>query len=203
MEKLNPEKEAVIDILCKAFMENPRVLSTIKKGRTAERIRIMTVYAYDLVSRQDGVFFSSDRSTAMFYYLKSRKKMDLAQTLRYLRMIARTIRPIKALITLRREQKIDRLREDPEDYIYVWLLGAVPGNRSLKGLIEVRDHLSALQTMHHLPILIETTLEKMLKLYQYVGFKIYRTWTDEKTGVTIWFLKRDYTGEVEDTVQTA
>jgi len=193
MENYQHDRNAIVDILCKAFMENPRVLSTIKKGRTEERIRIMTNYAYDLVARQDGIFFSSDRSTAMFYYLKSRKKMDFAQTMRYLWMISRTIRPIKAMVTLRREKKIEKLREDPTDYIYVWLLGAVPGNKSLTGLIEVRDHLAELQDRHHLPILIETTLEKMLKLYRYVGFEVYQTWEDETTGITVWFLKRDYT----------
>ncbi|MFZ5939397.1 MAG: hypothetical protein ACOYXB_02380 [Bacteroidota bacterium] len=192
MEEHRSDREIIIDILSKAFGENPRVLSTIKKGRTDERIRIMANYAYDLVERQNGVFFSSDSTTAMLYYRKSLKKMDLAQTLRYLRMIFRTIRPLKALVTLKREKMIDRLREDPSDYIYVWLLGAIPGNRSLKGLIEVRDHLALLQEKYHLPILIETTLEKMLKLYQYVGFEIYHTWEDESTGITVWFLKRPY-----------
>jgi hypothetical protein len=41
-----------------------------------------------------------------------------------------------------------------------------------------------------LPILIETTVGKVRKLYHYVGFEEYHHWEDQKTGITVWFLER-------------
>jgi len=38
---------------------------------------------------------------------------------------------------------------------------------------------------------IETTVERNLKLYQYVGFEIYHHWYDAKEDLNVWFLKRE------------
>ena len=44
-------------------------------------------------------------------------------------------------------------------------------NTSIRGLADIRDHLFGLSEKLQLPILIETTVEKVLKLYKYVGFE--------------------------------
>jgi hypothetical protein len=77
------------------------------------------------------------------------------------------------------------------DYVYVWILGSVPGNKSLHGLADIRDRLWSASAETGLPILIETTVEKVLKLYKYVGFEIYNQWYDESADINLWFLKRD------------
>ncbi len=91
---------------------------------------------------------------------------------------------------MRREKYIASLRPDYEDYIYVWVLGSVPNNKSLKGLADIRDHLFGLSEKLQLPILIETTVEKVLKLYRYVGFEEYHMWYDEDADINVWFLER-------------
>ncbi len=42
-----------------------------------------------------------------------------------------------------------------------------------------------------LPILIETTIEKLLRFYKYVGFEIYHQWHDEEADINVWFLQRE------------
>jgi hypothetical protein len=71
------QRNLVVDILSNSFLDNPRVLRTVKKGNTENKLRIMTKYAYDLVNKYHGVFLSSDKSTAMLYYRKSDYKMDV------------------------------------------------------------------------------------------------------------------------------
>jgi hypothetical protein len=39
--------------------------------------------------------------------------------------------------------------------------------------------------------LIETTVEKLLKLYQYVGFKKYDEFFDKTIGMPVFFLRKD------------
>ena len=68
--------------------------------------------------------------------------------------------------------------------------GSAPGNKGLRGLADIRDHLFGLSKELQLPILIETTVEKMLTLYRYVGFEQYHQWHDPHDGIDVWYLER-------------
>ncbi len=143
-----------------------------------------------LVEKFDGIYLSEDKTTVLFYYKKSqynRKPMDY---IRYLKMFIQAIRPSQFFPTMKREKYIASLRPDYEDYIYVWVLGSVPNNKSLRGLADIRDHLFGLSEKLQLPILIETTVEKVRKLYHYVGFEEYHKWEDSTAGINVWFLER-------------
>ncbi len=185
------KRKLVVDMLAKAFQDNPRVLKTIKKGNTENKLRIMTEYAYDLVDKYDGVFISSDNSISMIYYRKSELKMSIADYWRYFRMFMLCIKPTKAPSIQKREKYIESLRPQGIDYIYVWLLGNNPEIKGLKGLAEIRNRLDEKSIECNLPILIETTVERNLKLYQYVGFEIYHHWYDNKEDLNVWFLLRE------------
>ncbi|MCB8998442.1 MAG: hypothetical protein H6540_00035 [Bacteroidales bacterium] len=188
---MTDQRKLVVDMLSKAFLDNPRVLRTVKKGNTEKKLRIMTEYAYDLVYKHNGVFLSSDNSTAMLYYIKSKHKKNLLDTWRYIRMFLLCIKPTKAPSIQKREEYLESLRPQGIDYIYVWLLGNNPEIKGLKGLAEIRNHLDEQSIKNNLPILIETTVERNLKLYQYVGFEIYHHWYDPKEDLNVWFLMRE------------
>jgi hypothetical protein len=184
------DQNIIIGIVTSAFEQNPRAQAIIKQKNPTRSIRHMTEYAYSLVERMDGIYLSEDKTTVLFYYLKSQYKRTLVDYLRYGNMFMKAIKPSQLFPTLRREKYIASLRPDYEDYIYVWVLGSVPNNKSLKGLADIRDHLFGLSEKLQLPILIETTVEKVLKLYRYVGFEEYHKWHDTDAGINVWFLER-------------
>ena len=185
------DKEIIVKIVCRAFADNPRINAIIRKGKKDERIRIMAEYAYDLVNKLKGVYLSSDKSTVIFYYKHSEYKRGFIDNLKYIRMFLLCIKPSQLFKTLKREKFIASLRPVP-DYIYVWILGSVPENKSLRGLADIRDRLWTASNESKLPILIETTVEKVIKLYKYVGFEIYHHWYDESADINLWFLMREY-----------
>jgi hypothetical protein len=150
----------------------------------------MTEYAYQLVEKFDGIYLSEDKTTVLFYYRESQYRRSLVDYLRYMKMFAQAIRPSQFFPTLKREKYIKSLRPEYKDYIYVWVLASVPENRSLRGLADIRDHLFGMAEDLQLPILIETTVEKVLKLYRYVGFEVYHHWHDESADIHVWFLER-------------
>jgi len=102
----------------------------------------------------------------------------------------KAIRPSQLMPTLKREKHIKSLRLDYEDFIYVWILGSDPNKTSIRGLADIRNHLFGLSEKLQLPILIETTVEKVRKLYHYVGFEEYHKWEDTEAGIDVWFLER-------------
>ena len=184
------DREIIISIVTRAFEQNPRAVAMMKKKNPARSVRLMTEYAYQLVDKFDGIYLSKDKTTVLFYYKKSQYKRGLIDYIRYGKMFMQAIRPSQLFPTLKREKYIVSLRPDYKDYIYVWVLGSVPDNKSLKGLSDIRDHLFGMSEKLQLPILIETTVEKVRKLYRYVGFEEYHMWEDNEAGINVWFLER-------------
>ncbi|MGC9343295.1 MAG: hypothetical protein ACP5E3_11390, partial [Bacteroidales bacterium] len=182
------DKEIIIETVARAFSQSPRLLSIMKDGDKERRLRIMAEYAYHLVSKFDGIYLSEDKTTVLMYWTKKQYKRDLIDLYRYLTMFFKCIKPGKAISTMKREKLVESLRPDLPDYIYVWVLGQNPEKTSLRGLADIRDHLFGISEEKNLPILIETTVEKVLKLYKYVGFDIYNEWYDETINMPVWFL---------------
>ena len=185
------DRDIIISIVSNAFEQNPRAQAMMKKKNPARSVRLMTEYAYDLVDKFDGIYLSADKTTVLFYYLNSQYRRGLADYLKYGMMFLKAISPSQFFPTLKREKYIKSLRPDYEDYIYVWVLGSVPDSTSIRGLADIRDHLFGLSKRLSLPILIETTVEKVLKLYKYVGFELYHKWDDRDAGINVWFLQRE------------
>ena len=187
---MKTDKDIILDIVAKAFSESHRLLAIMKKGKAEKRLRVMASYAYDLISKFNGIYLSEDKTTVIFYYTKKQYKRDLIDYYRYLKMYLICIRPEKTFSTLRRESYVKSLRPNIPDYIYVWVLGSDPNRTSIRGLADIRDHLFKVSDEKNLPILLETTVKKVLKLYQYVGFEIYNEIFDETINMPVWFLKR-------------
>ncbi len=188
----NSDRELIIEMVSEAFRQNPRAMAIMKKKDPVRSLRLMTEYAYNLVEKFDGIYLSEDKSTVLFYYLKSQYKRGFVDYLRYGKMFMQAIRPSQLFPTLKREKYIASLRPDYEDYIYVWVLGSDPDKTSIRGLADIRDHLYNLSERLQLPILIETTIEKLLRLYKYVGFEVYNQWHDEEADINVWFLQREF-----------
>lgn len=188
------DRNLIIDIVSRAFEENPRARAMMKKKNPARNLRLMTEYAYQLVEKLDGIYLSEDKTTILFYYRNSQYKRTFTDYVKYGRMFMKAIRPSQLLPTLKREKYIKSLRLPYDDYIYVWVLGSTSERTSIRGLADIRDHLFGLSEHYQLPILIETTIEKMLKLYKYVGFEVYHNWYDEKADINVWFLERKLNG---------
>jgi hypothetical protein len=193
MEK--SDRDIIISIVSKAFEENPRIQAMMKKRDPARSVRLMTEYAYDLVEKFNGVYLSEDKTTVLLYYKNSEYRMGITDYIKYGKMFIKAIRPSQLFPTLKREKYIKNLRPDYEDYIYVWILGSVQNKTSIRGLADIRNHLFGLSEKLNLPILIETTIEKLLKLYKYVGFEIYHTWYDGEADINVWFLQREVKDE--------
>lgn len=184
------DRDIIISIVTNAFELNPRTSAMVKKKNPARGVRLMTEYAYQLVEKFDGIYLSKDKTTVLFYYRNSQYKRSFVDYLKYGKMFLKAIRPSQLFPTLRREKMIKSLRPDIDDFIYVWILASDPNTTSIRGLADIRDHLFGLSEKLQLPILIETTVEKVIKLYRYVGFEEYHKWYDEEADINVWFLQR-------------
>ncbi len=187
----NSDKQILLEIMAGAFSESDRLKPILRKGKTEKRIKIMSAYAYDLAIKFNGVYLSQDKTTAIVYWRQSEFKRSFVDNLKYLRMFLQTIQLKKLYSTFLRERTVEKRRPVLDDYIYVWLLGSDPSVTSIRGLADIRDHLNELSKKHGIPILIETTVEKLLKLYRYVGFEVYDEFFDKTIGMPVYFLRKN------------
>jgi hypothetical protein len=185
------DKEILLEIMAGAFRESDRLRPILRKGKTEKRLKIMAAYAYDLAVRINGVYLSKDKTTAIVYWQQSKYKKTLRDHLKYAWMFLQTIKLHKLFETAKREKYVESRRPELDDYIYVWLLGKDPATNSIHGLADIRDHLNDISRSLKVPILIETTVEKLLKLYRYVGFEVYDEFFDETIGMPVYFLKKE------------
>ncbi len=185
------DKEILLEIMAGAFRKSDRLRPILRRGKTEMRLKIMAAYAYDLAVKVNGIYLSEDKTTAIVYWQQSRYKKSLTDHLKYGWMLLRTIKLHKLIETAKRENYVESRRPGLDDYIYVWLLGKDPETNSIRGLAEIRDHLNELSRNLGIPVLIETTVEKLLKLYHYVGFEIYDEFYDETIGMPVYFLKKE------------
>jgi hypothetical protein len=189
MEK--SDRELIIEMVTEAFEQNPRAMAMIKKKNPVRSIRLMAEYAYELVKKFDGIYLSEDKSTVLFYYTKKEYHRTFVDYLKYGQMFMKAIRPSQLLPTLKREKYIASHRPDYDDFIYVWILASDQSKTSIRGLADINKHLYELSERLQLPILIETTIEKLLRLYKYVGFEPYNKWHDDEADISVWFLQRE------------
>ncbi len=188
MEK--SDKEILLEIFAGAFYESDRLKAVLRTGKKEKRIKLMSAYAYDLANKFNGAYLSKDKSTALIYWRTSEFKRSFLDYLKYLRLFLRTIQINKFFETLKREKFIEGHRPKLDDYVYVWILGSDPSITSMRGLADIRDQLFSIAKKHNIPILIETTVEKVLKLYKYVGFEVYDEFFDKTINGPVWFLKK-------------
>lgn len=184
------DKELIIVMVTEAFKQNPRTMAMMKKRNPERSVRLMTEYGYQLVKKFDGIYLSKDKSTVLFYYTKKQYKRTFVDYLKYGQMFLKAIRLSQLLPTMKREKYISSLRPAYDDYIYVWILASDQSKTSIRGLADINEYLHELSERLQLPILIETTIEKLLRLYKYVGFELYHKWYDEEADISVWFLQR-------------
>jgi len=185
------DKQILLEIMAGAFETSDRLKPILRNGKTKKRVRLMAAYAYDLAVKFNGIYLSEDKTTAIVYWQNSLYKRSISDHVKYAIMFLRTIKLTKLFETAKREKFVESRRPKLDDYIYVWLLGSDPEITSIKGLVDIRDHLNKLSYKLQIPVLIETTVEKLLKLYKYVGFEIYDEFFDETIGMPVYFLKKE------------
>lgn len=188
------EDRKILRKLCEAFQNNKRMKALLKhRSFTFQHgLNALIAYCYFMVKKLNGIFISSNRATYLLYYKKSRLYSNLLDHLHYLYLALFVIGIRYLPREYRREKFIRKVRQEAiqrhgdHDYWYVWFLAQDKNEKSIKGLIEVKHHIEDLIHESKLPMYMETTEEKLLPMYQRVGFQFY-AYEEQSAGMKIWF----------------
>lgn len=181
----------VINIISKAFAENPSVLSVIKnksENKTAA-IKALAKYAYRTSKRRNGIFFSSDQCATALCYPYFSKKDSIVDYWNQLWLIQNAIGWKKLFYTLKREKYMKSIRPRSSDFLYFWFFAS--SKKETRGAFELKDLIFERADQLQLPIYLETSVEKNKRVYERYGFEVYHIWKDNK-GPVLYFMRRSY-----------
>ena len=189
------EDEKIIDTLTCAFQNNHRMRALIgKRGKyLKDGIQIVIAYCYYMVKKLGGVFESKDRATYLFYYLKSEFYFSFRDVLNYLYLAIFVvgIKRLKQVYSrerfIKKIRQLQILKQQDKDFLYVWFLAQKQEEKSLRGLMEAKQFIIEKARNLNLPIYMETTEARLVRIYERMGFEFYDFQNDPMTGLKIWF----------------
>jgi len=187
------DKKKVLNILQKAFANNPTLMALIRNKRKKDYfVRQIVDYAFHFSLRRKGVFLSDDGNVVAFCFRYNFMESDLLDLWRMIKMVLLAFSLRKLISTFYHNDYVGRIRPSDGRYLYFWFFGALPEHGSPRDTRSLIDSIFERAQEEELDIYAETTLKKNKTVYERFGFEVYRTWYNPYNGVHVWFMRRRF-----------
>ncbi|RTL60088.1 MAG: N-acetyltransferase [Sphingobacteriales bacterium] len=182
------DKNRVVDILSKSFIDNKSVNYIIRQDTKKEQhIRALMAYSFDICHLFGTVFLTDDKMGCALILLPDKKKTTLTSILMDIKLAISAIGLLNIKRAMTRESAIKKIHPNGLLY-YLWFIGVDPeqqgkgiGSELLNKIIE--EGISQKRT-----ICLETSTLKNIPWYEKHGFKIYK---EMEFGYTLFCMKRE------------
>jgi len=185
----------LIQSISEAFNSNARMRVISKKRGDALKRDILAIvaYAYMAVKKLGGVIRSQKGNSFLLYYQESGFYLSFADKLRYLCVALLVVGIDRVKGAYQREQSVKKVRKrgvarfQDTDFLYIWFLAQDKSQKDIRGLLEVKQKIIERSRKLQLPIYMETTEERLVNIYQHIGFKFYHCLEEEGSNFKLWF----------------
>ncbi len=138
----------------------------------SKKVERLVRYCFFLAKRCNGIYIARNKQTVALFYEKQKVKHRLADYMRYIKVVL-DIGLYRLPAVLRRESMIARHKLKVSNYLYIWFIAQTAGYGRIDGLVEINNKMFELASHNRIPILMETSDERLLKLYCRAGFCVY------------------------------
>jgi len=188
----------IIDVLVEAFKDNMRIRAMLRIPNK-ENLKALFSYCYHYTKHVGHVYYCKEENTAALYFQNSKAKSINFYSLWMLKLIIFSFSWTSLVSTIRKNRIIKKIRKKAstkfgdDDFLYVWFMGGKSPNGNMKGMLKVKESIIQESKKSKLPIYIETTIDRMVPIYENRGFEFYKTHKIGKT--TIHFAKYNHHGK--------
>ncbi|HWW39323.1 GNAT family N-acetyltransferase [Pedobacter sp.] len=180
------DKEKIIQILTKAFEQNPRVNDLVKQdSKRLHRIDRLMRYAYNVCSVFGKVLVSDDGKACALILYPDRKQFSLKGVYWKMELLLGTVGFRSALKVLARETFVSKHHERYS--YYIWFMGVDSEYVNMGIGTDFMDELIADADRRKRPIYLETHLPQNLAWFEKFGFEVFR---EIKLDSPLYFLRR-------------
>ena len=184
------DKKLVVQIITETFEQNPGVNWLLKQGGDRKKkIKRLAEFTFVKARIRNGVFVSSNSKGVAICYKFNVRKFSLSELYYELKFSLTSINISRIPKVLKRENYRKKQRPQSGKYLYFWFLGVLSGGGN--AVFELRDGIFEMAKNEHLPIYMETAVERNKLIYERYGFRTYHFWNDEKEKIRFWFMKRE------------
>lgn len=171
MQNRKEQRQAVIGILHKSFMENKSTNFVIKQDAKKEtRIKILLEYSYAKGEQQGKIYLSPDNNACAIVLFPEQEKTTLKGLYYMIKLLFGSIGLFRVGKITNREKTIKKYHPNYE-FIHLWYIGVNPDQQG-KGLgTQLMNRIIEDSKKLNKPIFLETSNEKNFPFYERLGFK--------------------------------
>ncbi len=192
----NPANLKLHGLLVSRFKNNPRIKLLLGKshGSCSIKLKLLITYVICRIENFGYILSDSSKNSSLLYFRKSEFKFSLQDTLRYIYLLVKVIGISRVPNLLYQERLIKQIRNRNAganlcaDYLYVWFLAQEKNYSKIDGLLSLRRLIFDKADFLNLPIYIETSEQRLVPLYQRMGFTFYHE-QNFSTGLKLYFAK--------------
>ncbi len=172
MQYNSNEKQIIIDILHKSFMDNKSVNFVVKQDNKREaRIRKLMEYSYFKGKHFGQIYISKDQKTCAIILDPSKQKTTLKSILWDLKLVFGCMGISNVKKVLKRESEIKKHHPD-FPFLHLWYIGVEPAEQGKAKGTEMMARIIHDAREKRLPIYLETSTERNFPFYEKLGFKV-------------------------------
>ncbi|TCI92249.1 GNAT family N-acetyltransferase [Tenacibaculum sp. M341] len=186
------DKAIVAKILCSAFepILIPNSINFVVKQdhKRSKRMKVLMEYLFDTTLLYGDVFLSNSKTTCVLIQYPHKKKMNFTHVLSDLKLAFQCIGLSNVLKVLKREKSL-RKHHLKQPHIHPIIFATLPSEQNKGQGSMLINELIKLFEGNKLPVIIETTLDENIRLYQKFGFEIIKKTKD--LNYPLIFLKKE------------
>ena len=185
------DKSQVVKILTESFHSNPHLNYIIKSGkRKRRRLAILAEYIFYIGFRRNSIYLSDNEQGAAIVIQKELLRFTFYEYWLQLLLIFRVFGLSRVYSIYKLESLIKKTRPQNLDYLYFWFFGVSKLGKGTNAARELKESIFNQSRKMHLPIFMETSVERNKKIYHRYGAKSYKKLTTKIQDLTIWFMYR-------------
>ena len=184
------ERHQVVEIISHMFENNKGSVWVLRKNIDQKKgIKHLARYVFAKAYNRGGAYMSNNNKGAALCYRYNNKKFSLVEAWYYLVFAITSASFRRATEIFYRESYREKQRPPSGDYLYFWFLGVLPAGD--KAVFELSWELFRESERTGLPIYLETTIERMMKVYARYDFEMYHYWEEKNKDIQYWFMRKE------------
>ena len=184
------DRKDIIDIIASRFEDTPGTIWIVRKNANKHKaLRCLARYVFIKSYNRDGAWISDNNMGMALCYRYNKKSISLREIWCLLKftLLYGSLGKIKDFIY--RESYRNNKRPPDGNYLYWWFFGVKKGGG--RAGFEISKEILEYSEREMLPIYLETTIEKNMKVYKRYGYEMYHYWEEPEKDIRFWFMKRE------------
>lgn len=184
------DRKDIIDIIVSRFENIPGTIWVVReKANKKKAISCLASYVFLKSYNREGAWISDNNMGMALCFRYNKKIFSLRELWCLLRftLFYGSLGKIKDFIY--RESYREKQRPPDGNYLYWWFFGVKKGGD--KAGFEISREIIRYSEREKLPIYLETTIEKNMRVYERYGYELYHYWEEPDKDIRFWFMKRE------------